>query len=290
MQKREVTKKQLAVIILLSIGMLAAAALLNQFFPAGSKQTKETLKQTAVTPKVTALPSLSPTQKPTPTPDPTKKVATFFQGPKAYEGRREWSGKWGKEFYDGGSFGAFGCGLCCMANIYTTFSSYESSPVDMYRYAKKVSGYGGGGDVDFGTVCAQHRALGFGDLVGQREDRAVSALQGDESEPDTGVAGGRLDDHTAGLELSGALRGVDDALRDAVLGRSSGIEVFHFDGDGRLAAVGDVMQLDEWRVADEFGEIVVDGHRRSRFLLRFDWCFFGFVYRADGLIAVETGW
>ena len=105
MQKREVTKKQLAVIILLSIGMLAAAALLNQFFPAGSKQTKETLKQTAVTPKVTALPSLSPTQKPTPTPDPTKKVATFFQGPKAYEGRREWSGKWGKEFYDGGSFG-----------------------------------------------------------------------------------------------------------------------------------------------------------------------------------------
>lgn len=137
MQKREVTKKQLAVIILLSIGMLAAAALLNQFFPAGSKQTKETLKQTAVTPKVTALPSLSPTQKPTPTPDPTKKVATFFQGPKAYEGRREWSGKWGKEFYDGGSFGAFGCGLCCMANIYTTFSSYESSPVDMYRYAKK---------------------------------------------------------------------------------------------------------------------------------------------------------
>ena len=60
MQKREVTKKQLAVIILLSIGMLAAAALLNQFFPAGSKQTKETLKQTAVTPKVTALPSLSP--------------------------------------------------------------------------------------------------------------------------------------------------------------------------------------------------------------------------------------
>lgn len=161
MQKREVTKKQLAVIILLSIGMLAAAALLNQFFPAGSKQTKETLKQTAVTPKVTALPSLSPTQKPTPTPDPTKKVATFFQGPKAYEGRREWSGKWGKEFYDGGSFGAFGCGLCCMANIYTTFSSYESSPVDMYRYAKKVSGYGGGGAIDWGYMKATLKELGF---------------------------------------------------------------------------------------------------------------------------------
>ena len=41
MQKREVTKKQLAVIILLSIGMLAAAALLNQFSrPGQSRQRK----------------------------------------------------------------------------------------------------------------------------------------------------------------------------------------------------------------------------------------------------------
>lgn len=41
MQKREVTKKQLAVIILLSIGMLAAAALLNQFFPAGQSRQRK---------------------------------------------------------------------------------------------------------------------------------------------------------------------------------------------------------------------------------------------------------
>ena len=44
MQKREVTKKQLAVIILLSIGMLAAAALLNQFFPAWVKADKGNIK------------------------------------------------------------------------------------------------------------------------------------------------------------------------------------------------------------------------------------------------------
>lgn len=44
MQKREVTKKQLAVIILLSIGMLAAAALLNQFFPARVKADKRNIK------------------------------------------------------------------------------------------------------------------------------------------------------------------------------------------------------------------------------------------------------
>ena len=41
MQKREVTKKQLAVIILLSIGMLAAAALLISFSrPDQSRQKK----------------------------------------------------------------------------------------------------------------------------------------------------------------------------------------------------------------------------------------------------------
>lgn len=163
MQKREVTKKQLAVIILLSIGMLAAAVLLNKFFPSGSKQTKETLKQTAVTKKATASPALTPSEKPTPTqtPDPTQKVATFFQGPKAYEKQMVWSGKWGKEFYDGGSFGGFGCGLCCMANIYTTFSSHESSPTDMYQYAKKVSGYGGGGAIDWGFMKKTLKSLGF---------------------------------------------------------------------------------------------------------------------------------
>lgn len=47
---------------------------------------------------------------------------------------------------------------------------------------------------------------------------------------------------------------------------------YHFDGDGRLDAVSDVMKLYEWRVADEFGKTVVNGHRGSCFLLRFDWC------------------
>ena len=43
MQKREVTKKQLAVIILLSIGMLAAAALLS-VFPGRVKADKGNIK------------------------------------------------------------------------------------------------------------------------------------------------------------------------------------------------------------------------------------------------------
>lgn len=41
----------------------------------------------------------------------------------------------------GNSFGGFGCGLCCMANIYSTLSGYECSPLDMYEYAKTSSSY-----------------------------------------------------------------------------------------------------------------------------------------------------
>ncbi len=158
MQKRDYTKKQLAVIILLSIGMLTAAVLLNLFFPADSKET-ETSSVTVKTPAATKM--AEPTGVPTPTPDPTERIVTFFQGPKAWESRLPWSGKWGKEYYDGGSFGAFGCGLCALANVYSTFSGQECSPVDMYQYAKKESGYGGGGAIDWGYMKDTLKSLGF---------------------------------------------------------------------------------------------------------------------------------
>lgn len=74
---------------------------------------------------------------------------TYFQGPWAWKNRLPWSGRWGKEYYDGASFGNFGCGLVCMANIYSTLTEYEASPSDMYQYAKKTTEYGGGGAIDW---------------------------------------------------------------------------------------------------------------------------------------------
>lgn len=159
MHKRNYKKKQLAVIILLSIGMLAAAAFLNIFFPASSKET-EIFSDAVKTPPVAAA-SPAPAAEPTPTPDPTEKIATFLQGPKSWKKRLEWSGKWGSEYYDGGSFGGFGCGLCCMANIYTTFSGHTCSPIDVYEYAKRKSEYGGGGAIDWGYMKETLKYLGF---------------------------------------------------------------------------------------------------------------------------------
>lgn len=154
MKKREYTKKQMAIIILLSIAMLAIAVILNQFFPSNSREVS-----TKPVPTATAKPTATP--KPTPTPDPTEKIATFFQGPKAWNSRLEWSGNWSEQYYDGGSFGNFGCGLCCMANIYTTFSGYKCSPIDMYHYAKKVTEYGGGGAIDWGYIKETLQTTGF---------------------------------------------------------------------------------------------------------------------------------
>lgn len=68
-------------------------------------------------------------------------IYSFLQGPKSWEEGRSWSGAWSGEYVNGNYFGNFGCGLCCMANIYSTMTNYECSPWDMYEYARQVSGY-----------------------------------------------------------------------------------------------------------------------------------------------------
>ena len=68
-------------------------------------------------------------------------VYTFLQGPRAYREKWPWSGDWCERLVQGNSFGAFGCGLCCMANIYSTLSGYECSPWDMYEFATQASLY-----------------------------------------------------------------------------------------------------------------------------------------------------
>ncbi|MBO4395717.1 MAG: hypothetical protein J5819_05170 [Eubacterium sp.] len=87
--------------------------------------------------------------------------ATFLQGPKGWKRRQEWSGKWGKTNYDGRSFGGFGCGLCVMANFYSSFTPYQCSPVDIYEYAKQVTSYEGGCAIDWPQISATLEHLGF---------------------------------------------------------------------------------------------------------------------------------
>lgn len=68
-------------------------------------------------------------------------VYTFLQGPRAFSESLPWSGEWCQKVVRRNSFGGFGCGLCCMANIYSTLTGYECSPWDMYEYATQISNY-----------------------------------------------------------------------------------------------------------------------------------------------------
>ncbi len=106
----------------------------------------------------TAEPTTEPTRKPV---DKTLQIYTYLQGPKSWNRGIDWSGEWGESYMDGGSFGGFGCGLCCMANIYSSLTPYQCSPVDMYRYAKKHTGYGGGMAIDWGYIRRGLTSLGL---------------------------------------------------------------------------------------------------------------------------------
>lgn len=86
---------------------------------------------------------------------PEENVYTFLQGPKSWGEGLEWSGEWSGEYVRGNYFGNFGCGLCCMANIYSTLTDYDCSPWDMYQYARQVSGY---------SPTRKVGAIGWGDM------------------------------------------------------------------------------------------------------------------------------
>lgn len=73
--------------------------------------------------------------------NPEDDIYTFLQGPQAWKEGYPWSGTWNSEILDGNYFSEFGCGMCCMANIYSSLSPYECSPIDMYDLAKVASDY-----------------------------------------------------------------------------------------------------------------------------------------------------
>ena len=73
-------------------------------------------------------------------------IYSFLQGPGSWGERRSWSGEWCEFEIDGNRFGGFGCGLCCMTNVYDTLSPYEVSPWDMFENARVASDYSPGGE------------------------------------------------------------------------------------------------------------------------------------------------
>lgn len=147
--------------------MLSLAAVMTLILVFG-KNEKEQEPETVTT--AVELPEQTPANPvsdpailapPAPTKNPEESVYSFLQGPKSWDEQRDWSGKWGNEYHDGGSFGGFGCGFCCMANIYSTMTEYKCNPLDIYSYSKKVTYYGGGGAISWQFMRKTMAKIGF---------------------------------------------------------------------------------------------------------------------------------
>lgn len=107
------------------------------------------------TPKPTPNPTPTPTPVPTPVPTPsvgadkTDRIASYYQGSISYKSKLTWSGDWGKKKFKKKKFGSFGCGFCCLANVYCSLSPYRCSPLDMLEYAKETTSYSGSGAIEW---------------------------------------------------------------------------------------------------------------------------------------------
>ena len=93
--------------------------------------------------------------------DKPEEIASYFQGSASWGSGLTWSGDWGEKRYGRKKFGAFGCGLCAMANIYVSLTPYNGSPLDMYRFAKESSHYPGAGAIDWWSMETVLEKAGF---------------------------------------------------------------------------------------------------------------------------------
>lgn len=119
-----------------------------------------------------------PKETPVPVMQPEEDIYSFLQGPKSWSRRLVWSGEWGESIYQGGSFGGFGCGLCCIANVYSSLTRYECTPVEAYRYARRHTDYAGGGAIAWGYMRRSLSGLGFECEV-RKKPAAYEAFQQD---------------------------------------------------------------------------------------------------------------
>lgn len=98
------------------------------------------------------------------TPD-TDCIYSYLQGIKSYEKGKEWTGAWCYEEAAGQQFSAFGCGICCLSNMYSTFSGKAYDPGEMYVYAKEHSSYAPDSGIG---------AIGWSDIVSLTEQMGCS--------------------------------------------------------------------------------------------------------------------
>jgi hypothetical protein len=124
--------------------------------------------------------------------------------------------------------------------------------------------FGPRGEHDFRPEGAQHHASFRAHGFGHSDNQFVAFDGGHESQPDPGVAAGRLDERGfARLNLSGALGILDHADADAVFHAAARIHALQLGNNRGFSAGGHFIQADKRRVSDEFGYVIGYLHRLS---------------------------
>lgn len=175
MKKRKAQKEKIRLFLFRSMFLLCLVLIVVYIFQRIGKN-QESQEETAhvdeitFQSKVTKEPEESSPVPSIDTKDFTDQIYTYLQGPKSWRRGIDWSGEWGEARMNRGYFGGFGCGLCCMANIYSSLTDYQCSPIDMYRFSKRHSGYQGGMAIGWGYMKYSMVQLGFDCYVANKPD------------------------------------------------------------------------------------------------------------------------
>ncbi|MBO5487782.1 MAG: C39 family peptidase [Eubacterium sp.] len=155
---------------------VASSCAVDTSTPAAVSGTAVSVSAVAAEKKIQRIKKVVPTPTPKPTPiptpsvtkDKTDRIASFFQGDFSYQSKLTWSGNWGKKKFKKKTFGSFGCGLCCLANVYSSLTPYRCSPMDMYEYAKEETAYKGAGAIEWWNMGTVLTKTGFTYVRGKK--------------------------------------------------------------------------------------------------------------------------
>ena len=119
---------------------------------------------------------------------------------------------------------------------------------------------GSGCEHELGAVGLEQGAPLDAHGLGHGEDQLDPAGRAHHRQGDAGVAAGRLDDHRVGADQAGLLGGVDHRDADPVLHGVGGVEVLELGGDLAVGALGEAVDPDQGRVADQVRDAGCDLH------------------------------
>ena len=121
-------------------------------------------------------------------------------------------------------------------------------------------------DLDELGATEPQRVLLFLTLGFRNDDQGpVTARIGDYRKTDPGVTGSPFHHQAGALQVTPLLGFEDHLLAGTILHRLSGIHELGLAENGAAGRLRSLLQLDEWRVADRFDDVMVDVHLREFF-------------------------